>query len=210
MGGTTVKTLVLSGGGALGAYEAGVIEGLHRAGRFDYDLVCGTSIGALNAAFVAQHRFAELAATWHGIAGNRVITLVPAAERLQNVRRLLSSVFSKRPSWQTLVELFVIAYDLFSLWPLEGLFKILGALAPEPIRDILQNKLDFNRLVTALVVSATNLTNGRSDAFWWFREPTDGTVFAQHYDKGTAFPLRSDTFVNDLSVDRLGPIRVSP
>jgi NTE family protein len=50
--------LVLSGGGARGAYEAGVVHYLrpalppeHRGARFD--LLCGTRVGAINAAFLA-------------------------------------------------------------------------------------------------------------------------------------------------------------
>lgn len=49
------RALVMSGGGARGAYEAGLIGALAAAGavadgspRLPYELVCGTSIGALN------------------------------------------------------------------------------------------------------------------------------------------------------------------
>jgi|GEM_PF-6126943 len=45
-----MKALVLSGGGARGAYEAGLVCGLANAGE-RFDLVCGTSIGAINASF---------------------------------------------------------------------------------------------------------------------------------------------------------------
>ena len=53
--------LVLSGGGARGAYEAGVLrylrgelaEALGAQPRID--LICGTSIGAVNACFLASH-----------------------------------------------------------------------------------------------------------------------------------------------------------
>jgi NTE family protein len=44
--------LVLPGGGALGAYQAGVYEALHHAG-LDPDWVAGVSIGGINAAIVA-------------------------------------------------------------------------------------------------------------------------------------------------------------
>lgn len=58
------RALVLQGGGALGAYEAGVIKVLctaeedeekRKEGRLLFDIVAGTSIGAMNAAiFVSQ------------------------------------------------------------------------------------------------------------------------------------------------------------
>ena len=47
--------LVLQGGGALGAYQAGVYEALHEAG-LEPDWVVGTSIGAINASLIAGNR----------------------------------------------------------------------------------------------------------------------------------------------------------
>ena len=44
--------LVLQGGGALGAYQAGVFEGLVEAG-VECDWIAGISIGAINAALIA-------------------------------------------------------------------------------------------------------------------------------------------------------------
>jgi NTE family protein len=48
-------TLVLQGGGALGAYQAGVYEALHEAG-IEPDWIIGTSIGAINAGIIAGNR----------------------------------------------------------------------------------------------------------------------------------------------------------
>lgn len=47
--------LVFQGGGALGAYQAGVFEALEASGR-QPDWVVGTSIGAINAALIAGNR----------------------------------------------------------------------------------------------------------------------------------------------------------
>jgi len=48
--------LVLSGGGARGAYEAGVVAGLVDVlGHLHIDLVAGTSVGAINATYLASH-----------------------------------------------------------------------------------------------------------------------------------------------------------
>jgi len=44
--------LVLQGGGALGAYQAGVFQALHEAG-VEPDWIIGTSIGAINASLIA-------------------------------------------------------------------------------------------------------------------------------------------------------------
>ena len=50
--------LVLQGGGALGAYQAGVYQALHEAG-IEPDWVIGTSIGAINAALIAGNAPAD-------------------------------------------------------------------------------------------------------------------------------------------------------
>src|SRR5271166_2621151 len=47
--------LVLQGGGALGAYQAGVYQALNEAGLRP-DWVIGTSIGAINASLIAGNR----------------------------------------------------------------------------------------------------------------------------------------------------------
>jgi NTE family protein len=59
--------LVLQGGGALGAYQAGVYQALHEAG-IEPDWVIGTSIGAINGALIAgntaQDRLDRLREFW--------------------------------------------------------------------------------------------------------------------------------------------------
>src|SRR5215475_9698031 len=50
--------LVLQGGGALGAFQAGVYQGLSEAG-IEPDWVIGTSIGAINAALIAGNKPAD-------------------------------------------------------------------------------------------------------------------------------------------------------
>ena len=50
--------LVLQGGGALGAYQAGVYHALHEHG-IEPDWIIGTSIGAINASLIAGNPVAE-------------------------------------------------------------------------------------------------------------------------------------------------------
>jgi len=63
--------LVLQGGGALGAYQAGVMEGLADAG-IEPDWVAGISIGAINAALIAgnapAHRIDRLREFWKTVS----------------------------------------------------------------------------------------------------------------------------------------------
>src|SRR5499425_3870353 len=50
--------LILQGGGALGAYQAGVYQALHEA-RIEPDWIIGTSIGAINASLIAGNEPAD-------------------------------------------------------------------------------------------------------------------------------------------------------
>src|SRR5512143_2179248 len=63
--------LVLQGGGALGAYQCGVYEGLDAAG-IEPDWVAGISIGAINAAILAgnapERRVERLREFWQRIS----------------------------------------------------------------------------------------------------------------------------------------------
>lgn len=69
--------LVLQGGGALGAYQAGVYEALHEAG-IEPDWVIGTSIGAINASLIAGNppgrRLERLNEFWEAMQRGSVTT----------------------------------------------------------------------------------------------------------------------------------------
>jgi NTE family protein len=74
-----MKALVLSGGGARGAYQAGVIRRLADQGS-RWDLIAGVSVGAVNAAHLAHFGVQTqragaltLEAFWRRITGNRTI-----------------------------------------------------------------------------------------------------------------------------------------
>ncbi|MFN0193918.1 MAG: patatin-like phospholipase family protein [Aestuariivirga sp.] len=67
--------LVFQGGGALGAYQAGVYQALHEAG-IEPDWIIGTSIGAINASLIAgnsrENRMARLEEFWQRMADKSV------------------------------------------------------------------------------------------------------------------------------------------
>lgn len=67
--------LVLSGGALLGAVQVGVLKVLIRAG-FQPSMVVGTSVGAINGAFLAFHPdsecIAKLEAIWRNLRSSRV------------------------------------------------------------------------------------------------------------------------------------------
>lgn len=57
------QALVLAGGGAKGAYQAGCIKALKDL-NYDFDIVTGTSIGALNGLLVVQQDYQALYQLW--------------------------------------------------------------------------------------------------------------------------------------------------
>ena len=61
--------LALSGGGAHGAFQVGVLDELITRRGVDFESVVGTSTGAIQAAAVAQNSVDELLAFWEGITG---------------------------------------------------------------------------------------------------------------------------------------------
>jgi predicted acylesterase/phospholipase RssA len=73
--------LVLSGGGARGAFQAGIICALAERGNIadgeslhPYGLVCGSSIGALNAWFVSTGQYTALRRAWGSIASAHIVS----------------------------------------------------------------------------------------------------------------------------------------
>lgn len=84
------RALVLGGGGAYGIVQAAYVRAILEAG-FKPDLVIGTSVGALNGAWVALYpdQPEELVSIWEGLGDLRVLDLHPVrlASRLVSRRR---------------------------------------------------------------------------------------------------------------------------
>jgi NTE family protein len=80
------RTLVLQGGGALGAYQAGVYEALDAHG-LQPQWVAGISIGAINAALIAGNppgrRVARLREFWEGVSANLLAPALPEGYGVQ-------------------------------------------------------------------------------------------------------------------------------
>jgi NTE family protein len=110
--------LVLSGGGAKGAYEAGVAAVFVERG-LPIRLVAGSSAGALNAAMIADGRMDRLDALWRGLSRERVYSL--------RTRVIFAGLL---PGWLTLLAL-DRAGSLFD---------------PQPLRELIDASLDLARI----------------------------------------------------------------
>jgi NTE family protein len=120
---------VLSGGASLGAVEVGMLRGLTEAG-IRPDMLLGTSVGALNAAYVAGHPGVDgvdgLAALWRSIRRDDVFPLRPITGLLgflgrrnhlvpaEPLRRLIMSNLTFERLEDSPVPLHVIATEIVS------------------------------------------------------------------------------------------------
>ena len=64
--------IVLAGGGSRGAYQIGVWKALREMG-IDYQLVTGTSVGALNGVLMVQQEYDKALAVWENISSQQVL-----------------------------------------------------------------------------------------------------------------------------------------
>jgi predicted acylesterase/phospholipase RssA len=154
-----VKALVLSGGGAHGAYEAGVAKALLRTQR--YDVICGVSIGAINGALISAGRTGDaLEQFWCRELPAKAGTLFPHLRRLRRVVRHLTSLGSGG-AWEEAVRVARAAGDLPFLTKLGQLHKSTLPLVAAALAEM----VDFANVATPLLVGAANLTYAAAAVF---------------------------------------------
>ena len=66
--------LVLSGGGAKGAFQIGAEKYLREELGYSWDIIAGVSVGALNGTMLAMEKHARLEAIWKTICNNKVFS----------------------------------------------------------------------------------------------------------------------------------------
>ena len=159
------KALVLQGGGALGAYQAGVYAGVYEKHKA-LDWVAGVSIGAINAALIAGNppdlRVARLREFWDLVSSG-------PAQRLP-------------PGWSDRALFNQWSANSTAMFGVPGFFKprnnpvlLLGGAAPvlsyydtSPLKSTLERLVDFDRINDCdirLSVGAVNVRSGNSVYF---------------------------------------------
>ena len=153
--------LVLQGGGALGAYQAGAFEGFAAAGAMP-DWVAGVSIGAINAALIAgnppERRVAQLREFWHRVSAAMPWPADGMTGPLRGVRN--------RAAAGAAIAIGVPGFFRVR-WPAEYV-SALGAYDTAPLRETLCDLVDFdliNRGGVRLSVGAVNVRTGNSVYF---------------------------------------------
>ncbi len=81
------KGLALCGGGSLGVYELGAWKALRELG-YDFDIITGTSIGALNGAMIVQDDYEKLYDLWSNLKIDKIMNNGFDIEEV-NIRKII-------------------------------------------------------------------------------------------------------------------------
>ncbi len=145
--------IVLSGGGARGAYEVGVLSYLFeeiaqsRGRDFQVDIICGTSVGAINATHLASH-----------MSDPRV-----GMQKLTEV-------------WQGLKLDSVLSFGVKQALALTGVFRagaVRGLVDVKPLTNLINQSVPWRQIkqslnaghLRALTISCTEVMTGRTVQF---------------------------------------------
>ena len=186
-----VRALILGGGGARGAYEAGVVAAL--AERESFDIVCGTSIGAINGMFVAQDMPDRLVEMWRTISTRGVTKLKPELAVLvllwQAAQGMMQSPFSQKAAHAV-----AAMRALPQLAAAGGLPRLLGLFESGNVRSVIGELADLEAVRRTFIVGVTNLSCGRGDAFAYF-PPNRLAERAAFHALETAQPITAENYV---------------
>lgn len=156
------NVLVLQGGGSLGAYECGVFKELSKQ-KIKFDIVSGTSIGAINAAIIAGSKnddpAKDLEDFWNKLVEKPIPSFLP-----QKLRAMLSSGYSSfygNPG--------AFAALWFNPWLSGVSFNEPYLYETTPLKDTLREFVDFDKLKDPgrprLVVTSTDIKKGTRVVF---------------------------------------------
>jgi len=185
--------LLLQGGGALGAYQAGVYEALAESGIHP-NWVAGISIGAINCAIIAgnapENRVARLREFWEGITNNTMLDSMTGYEK-QFIKGDMSRTFVNQMIAGATVVNGIPAFfkPRFPMpWFSEsGSIEATSYYDTAALKSTLERLIDFDRInsgETLLSVSAVNIRTGN---FVYFDTRTH-TICAEHIMASGALP----------------------
>ena len=177
--------LVLPGGGALGAYQAGAYDALAEA-KLRIDCIAGVSIGAVNGAIIAgnppEERVAKLRRFWEKVSSGSTSVSVPDVGNLREAAHVASAAYAAafgvpgffRPRTAQLV-------------PGNGKDRQASWYDTSPLRQTLDELIDWDLLNSGkvrLAVGAVNVETGELRYFDTARERLD----ARHIMASGALP----------------------
>jgi NTE family protein len=184
--------LLLQGGGALGAFQAGVYQALAEANMHP-DWVAGISIGAINAALIAgnapKDRLEKLHAFWDEITAQRLFD--PFGTAHYWLRGDMGHVFLNRlRAGATLLEgapgFFIPRLPPPYLAP-PGTVEATSWYDTSPLRSTLERLIDFDRLNSGEMRFSVGTVNIRSGNFVYF-DSTTHKIRPEHIMASGALP----------------------
>jgi NTE family protein len=202
-GATSGLALTLTGGGARGAYQAGVLQRLGEAlDDLEFGVITGVSAGAINAAFMANHRGSfgqagrELSGLWNKLSTEEVLRGTPL-ELARNVTRWGVQLLSGG---------------------LETLPRVRGLLDTEPLRKLLtrvlcdaegelsgvRHNLAEGRL-GALAVTTTSYATGQAITFAQHAPGHPKVYWARPYRMGQSAVIGVDHVMASAAIPLLFP-----
>ena len=178
--------LVLQGGGALGAYQAGAYEGLAEA-EIHPDWIIGVSIGAINAALIAgnppERRVERLRAFWDQLSSWSPFVLPEAFDSMRSTFNRLSAASGAMFG----VPGFFTPRVPPPFLSVDGSPGALSLYDTTPLRDTLESLVDFdliNRRAVRLSLGAANVRTADSIYF----DNAHTRITAEHVRASGALP----------------------
>ena len=178
--------LVLQGGGALGAYQAGAYEGLAEA-EIHPDWIIGVSIGAINAALIAgnppERRVERLRAFWDQLSSWSPFVLPEAFDSMRSTFNRLSAASGAMFG----VPGFFTPRVPPPFLSVDGSPGALSLYDTTPLRDTLESLVDFdliNRRAVRLSLGAANVRTADSIYF----DSAHTRITAEHVRASGALP----------------------
>ncbi|MHA6718028.1 patatin-like phospholipase family protein [Sphingomonas sp. RS6] len=178
--------LVLQGGGALGSFQAGVVEELDAIG-VEIDWVAGISIGAINAALFAgnppERRLEAFRAFWEGITGALGDFSIPLNDRMREFAH----------EWAAAMVMIGGVPGFFRPRPLAPGFAVPGSAGAlsfydtAPLVETLNRLVDWDLLNDGPVRLSVGAVDIESGNFRYF-DTRDDRIDARHIMASGALP----------------------
>ena len=185
------KMLVLQGGGALGAYQAGAYQALHEAGVRP-EWVAGISIGAINSAIIAgsapNQRVDNLRAFWEMVSSGP--SSIPCAD--DPLIRKWFNEYAASLSALTGVNGFYVPRVIMPWQYAADPKASISYYDTSPLIETLKKLVDFDRINAGKVRLSLGAVDVVSGNFAYFdnhgSEPPDGPLTAHHVAASGALP----------------------
>ncbi|HTL13363.1 MAG TPA: patatin-like phospholipase family protein, partial [Bdellovibrionota bacterium] len=191
--------LVFSGGGARGAYQAGIALGLaelHPPGRTRFRIMTGASAGAINAAYLAQRADSfrdgarELAEVWTGLSTAKVF---------------------RSDAWSLFVQGMRVLRSLLGGGMVAGKRQN-HLLDTRPLDALIRNGIDFRRIaghidggqLGALAITTTHYLTGSSVTHFATGDPV------REWDKSNHISLRAELSADHVLASAAIPVFFAP